>query len=276
MIRLALLTFVAVVVGLGILAVVLAGRVPRGDRVWAVDHAVPARISRAGDAFRIDDLRDFAYGEDGTMTPRYRTEEVDLDDVRRVWFVLAPFASRWRGLAHSFVSFELEGDRFVAVSVEARREADEAYSLVKGVMRGFELTYVIGTERDLIGLRALRGDTLYMYPSRATPEQARSMFADMMRRAEEVRVEPEFYNTLVHSCSTTLRDHVNRVVEDPLPWGWGVLFPGYSDALALEQGLLDTDLPIDRARARFRIDERARSALANGASFGLALRGEGD
>lgn len=37
---------------------------------------------------------------------------------------------------------------------------------------------------------------------------------------------------------------------ETLPWGWGVLLPGYSDALALEHGMLATDLAVEEARAR--------------------------
>jgi hypothetical protein len=51
-----------------------------------------------------------------------------------------------------------------------------------------------------------------------------------------------------------------------------VLFPGYSDELALEHGLLDTDLDVVRARERFRVDEHARRALESGEDFGRALR----
>ena len=161
------------------------------------------------------------------------------------------------------MSFGLDDGRYLAVSVEARRERGESYSLVGGLTRRFEVTYVIGTESDLIGLRALRGDTLYLYPSHATPAQAQALLADMLRRADELRSRPEFYHTLANNCATNLRDHVNRVVAEPLPYGWGMIFPGYSDELALERGLLATDLPLEQARATYRVDERARAALAD-------------
>lgn len=131
-------------------------------------------------------------------------------------------------------------------------------------MRGFELTYVVGTEEDLLGLRALRGDTLYLYPSVATPEQAGALFLDMMERARALEEDPEFYNTLLNNCTTNLRDHVNRVATTRLPWGWGVLLPGYSDALALEHGLLDAGPTLEDARRRFRADGRIREAMAAG------------
>lgn len=251
------------VVGALLLAVGLSRRRPRTDRDWATDHARPARPTFHNGRVRLHDLRDFDHTGPGSFVERYRDVEVALDDVERAWLVLAPFARpRWRPLAHTFVSFQLAGHRFVAVSVEARRETDEPYSLVGGMLRRFEVTYVVGTERDLMGLRALRGDALYLYPSRATPDQARALFREVLERANHLRTDPEFYHTLTNNCATNLRDHVNAVVSDPLPWGWGVVFPGLLDRLALGHGLLDTTLSVERMRAHYRVDARVVEALA--------------
>ena len=247
------------------LVIVVSAGPPRSDRVWSPDQAVQPRISFSGRSVRIDSLRDFRHAPGGALETRYRDAVFPLADVRALWFALAPFANAWTGLAHTFVSFELADGRHLAISVEARREVGESYSLVGGLTRHFETTYVVGTEPDLLGLRALRGDVLYLYPSRATPQQAQSMLIDMLRRAQTLRSEPEFYNTLTNNCATDLRKHVNRVATEPLPLGWAVLFPGYSDELALERGLLATDLPLEQARTRYRVDERVREALATGA-----------
>jgi len=268
-------------IGISIAGVVLLGlawfltagqKRPLAERDWATDHARMIRTEMLEDRVRLHDLRDFDWSAPKESQEGYRTADYELADVRHVWFVLAPFAERWRGLAHSFMSFEFSNDRFLAVSVEARRESGEEYSLLRGVWRGFETTYVVGTERDLIGQRAIRGDTLFLYPSRATAAQARELFVDMMRRADSLREDPEWYNTFLNNCTTNLRDHVNRIASDPLPWGWGILMPGYSDALALGHGLLDTDLDIDAARMRFRVDPLAREAIEDGEAFGRNVR----
>lgn len=247
---------------------------PLSARDWATDHARMIRSEISADRVRVHDLRDFDWSAPQGAQENYRTETFALDDVRQVWFVLAPFAKRWRGLAHSFISFEFSDDRFLAVSVEARRQSGETYSLLRGVWRGFETTYVVGTERDLIGQRAIRGDTLFLYPSRATPAQARELFVDVMRRADSLRDRPEWYNTFLNNCTTNLRDHVNRIASDPLPWGWGIVLPGYSDALALGHGLLDTNLDIAAARERFRVDPLARAAVGTGDAFGRTIRAQ--
>ncbi len=253
-------------------AVTAGRRVPSSDRSWAPDHARSVRVEWARGAVILHDVRDFAWSGPTDFIERYRTERVEPDDVRAVWFILAPFARQWRGLAHNFVSFEFRGDRFLAVSAEARREAGEPYSLVRGLWRGFETIYVVGTEQDLVGLRALRGDPLYLYPTRATPREARALFIDMMRRAEALRHEPEFYHTVRNNCNTNLRDHVNTIAPGTLPRGPGILLPGYSDAVAIRHGLIGTPLGVSEARRRFRVDERARQLVGTGDDFGRLLR----
>ncbi|MCI0435280.1 MAG: hypothetical protein L0271_16810 [Gemmatimonadetes bacterium] len=62
---------------------------------------------------------------------------------------------------------------------------------------------------------------------------------------------------------------MNRIAPEPIPYDWRVL-PGYSDALALERGLLDTGLPLEPARARFRGNQRV--AAHAGADFSRRIR----
>lgn len=253
----------------------VALRSPSNDRLWSPDHARLPQISIGEDIVDIQGMRDFRHGPGDVAQVRYTDGSYPLAEVQRVWFVLAPFASRYRGLAHSFLSFEFADGRFVAVSVEARREAREKYSLLGGLFRAFEITYVVGTEEDLLGARAVRGDTLFLYPSVATPEQAKAIFVDMMERARRTQESPEFYQTLFNNCTTNLRDHINRATPAQLPWGWGILLPGFSDALALREGLLDTSLDLEQARARFRVDTQVRRVLAEGGEdFGRRIRGQ--
>ena len=243
-------------------------RVPRADRDWAPDHAVPAQIHLTPEDAKIQRLRDFRHRTTGVPVEAYRDEVVALDDVRRVWLVVAHFSRAWRGLAHVLLSFELAGGRYIAISIEARRRRGQPYSIIGGFLRRFEVTYVVGTESDLLGARAVAGERLHLYPIKAEPEQARALFLDMLLGAEARRRFPAFYHTVAHNCATVLREHVNRVLPDRLPFGRAVIFPGYADGVALARGLLDTDLPLESARTRFRVDERVRLALDAGRQGG--------
>lgn len=234
---------------------------PSHERRWVPEQAVLPQVTITGDTARVAGLRDFAHTSDTTAVRRYVRRTYDLRRIRRVWYVLSPFNPDWRGPAHSFFSFEFEGGEFVSVSVEARREVGEAFSTWRGALRQYELIVVVGSERDLVGLRAVTwDDPVYLYPGRATPAQARTLFVALLRRAEALERQPEFYNTLTNNCTTNLLDAVNAVRERPIAYGLPVLLPGYSDQLAYEEGLIDTDLPLDRARVAFRINERAMAA----------------
>lgn len=246
---------------------------PSHERAWVPEQAVLPRVTFRGDTVEVAHLRAFRHTSDSTFDARRETQTYDLRTVETVWYVLSPFNPDWRGPAHSFLSFGFADGRYLAVSVEARREAGEAYSTVKGALRQYELIVVLGDERDLVGLRAVTwDDPVYLYPGRATPAQARTILEALLRRAAAVEARPEFYHTLTNNCTTNLLDAVNAAREEPIAVGPRVLVPGYSDALAHELGLLDTDLPLDEARRRFRINERA-AAAAGAADFSAAIRG---
>lgn len=231
---------------------------PSHARTWVPEHARLPYAEIDGSIVRIRDVRNFRYDSTAAPIPAYETRTYDLDSLESVWFVLTPFARDWRGPAHAFLSFGFAGSQYVAVSVEARREAGESYSMLGGMLKRYELAYIIGDERDLIGNRVLvQDDDVYVYPVRATPAQARALFEDILGRANELHTQPEFYGTLRNNCTTAILDHVNRIASRPIRLGPRTLLPGYSDALALDLGLLDTELPIEEARRLFHVNARA-------------------
>jgi hypothetical protein len=237
-------------------------RRPTHGRSWRVEQAILPHVVIEDQTILIQNVRDFVFRSAKDWTPGYRDHTYQLDQLERVWLVLAPFLRDWRGPAHSFLSFGFRDGRYVSISVEARREAGQRFSLWKGALRQFELMYVIGEERDLIGQRAVLWNTpLYLYPIRATPAQVQSVFLHMVRRAQALEQQPAFYHTFTNNCTTNILDAVNAIAPTPIPYGLKVLLPGYGDSLAYERGLIDTDLPLDEARATFQINQSAKAAL---------------
>jgi hypothetical protein len=55
------------------------------------------------------------------------------------------------------------------------------------------------------------------------------MLVDMLKRANQLAEQPEWYNTLTNTCTTSIVHHVNRLAPDKVPFSYKVLFPGYSD-----------------------------------------------
>lgn len=245
---------------------------PSNTRDWSLGQDRLPRAVFRGDAVAIHDLRNFSYDTLGNPVGlAYETRTYDLAGLQTVWFVLAPFEPENRGPAHSFLSFGFADSQYVSISVEARKENAESYSILKGMLKQYEIMYVIGDERDLVRLRVARGDDVYLYPIRTSPAKARALFTRMLTHANDLHAEPEFYNTLTNNCTTNILDHVNSIASKKIPYGREVLLPGYADELAGELGLLDSDLSIQEARRRFRINNRARGAFHDPA-FSHAIR----
>lgn len=235
---------------------------PSHARRWATDQSVLPAAEFAGSRVTIHGVRNFRWSSATDFVPAWEDRSYPLDQVATAWYVLVPFSGRWRGPAHAFVSFGFDDGRYLAISVEARREAGEPYGVVAGLLRRFELLYVIGDERDLIGRRAVYdGSEVFVYPIRASREAVRHVFVAMLERANALRERPEFYNTVSNNCTLNLVRHVNALRPGRIPSSWRIVLPGYSDAVALGLGLIDTTGTIADARARFRINERARAAL---------------
>jgi hypothetical protein len=268
-VKIALLAVLCVVLIIGVAT--WARRRPSHQRAWVGEQAVLPSVSLSDDRVHVRNVRDFTYRTGSDFTPAYRDRMYDLDRLRRVWFGLSPFNRDWRGPAHAFLSFEFSDGQYVGVSVEARRQVGEKYSLWKGALRQYELIYVIAEERDLVGVRVVKDDPVYLYPMRATPDQARALFVRMLRRAREVEQRPEFYNTFSNNCTTNILDPVNQIADKDIPFGLEILLPGYSDKLAHERGLIDTDLPLEQARTRFEVNERARAAI-HAPDFSVRIR----
>jgi hypothetical protein len=240
-------------------ALLLAMRQPRNDRDWSPDQRLLPTASVRGDIVEIRNVRNFRYRGEHDFEPRYETRTYDLRKLDSVWFMVERFGTK-PGIAHTLLSFGF-GDEFVAVSAEIRKEKGESYSPWRGLLREYELTYVIGDERDLIGLRTnQRRDEVYLYPMRTTPERMRQAFLGMLARANDLAAKPEFYNTLTNTCTTNIVRHVNDVVPGRVPFSFKVLLPAWSDRLAYDLGLIATDRPFDEVRSSHRIDRIAQSA----------------
>jgi len=230
---------------------------PSNDRDWNRDQALLPYAEIEGDAVQMHNIRNFTYRSTDDYDIAYYDKTYNLDNLESLWYVVEPF-SDWKGAAHTFLSFGFKGSEFVGISVEIRKEKGEKFSSLWGLFKQYELMYVIGDEQDLIKLRSnFRKDDVYVYPVRAPKDKIQQLFVSMVERANQLQKKPEFYNTLTNTCTTNIVRHINAISPKRVPLSFKVLFPGYSDELAYDLGLLDTDLPFEQARTRYRINERA-------------------
>lgn len=252
---------VVLLLAAGVLAFSLFGPQPSNGRDWTRDQERLPWAEFSGRRVTVHNVRHARYRSVADYDVAWEARSYDLDRLRSAWFLVEPFGRDWEGPAHTLMSFGFEGDDYLAVSAEIRKERGEEFSPWKGLLRQYEIMYVAGDERDLIQLRTNhRRDPVYLYPVRAPRERIEQMFVSMLRRANRLREEPEHYNTLTNTCTTNIVRHVNELVPGRVPWSYKVLLPGYSDELAYELGLIDTGLPFAAAKRRFRIDDDALRA----------------
>jgi hypothetical protein len=262
---------------LGLLTLIFATQViikPSNDREWTTDQQVLAHADINANLVTIHNIRNFQYRTVDDYTPNYYDRVFDLDKIKKVWYVVEPF-SGVPGSAHTFLSFEFEGNQFVAISVEIRKENGEKYNPIKGLFNQYELMYVIADERDVIKLRTnYRKDLVYLYPAKTTKEKMQQLFLDMVARANHLKDHAEFYNTITNTCTTNIVRHVNAISPERIPkFRWQILFPRESDRLAYRLGLIDTNLPLEKARERYLINKRAIK-YAEDYDFSVKIRGD--
>ena len=245
---------------------------PSQSRNWSPDLATLAHAEIEGDKVTVYNIRNFAYQTETEYTPRYYNKSFDLERIKKVYYAVVPFGSV-PGIAHTFVSFEFEEDQFLAISIEVRKQVGEDYSIPRGLVKPYELIYVVGDENDIIKLRTnyRKGEDVHLYPVRARKEVLQAVFLDYMNRVNQLYAKPEFYNIFTKTCTTDIVDVVNRASGYRIPLSYKYFLPAFSDEYALEQGLLDTNLSIDEARAYFSINKRAQT-YGHDPDFSLKIR----
>ena len=263
------LTLVVVVFSIDIWLGTALQRQASNNRNWKPEHARLASVQFDGESVMINGVRNFSYDDDGSIEKaNYETQIYDLSELQGLWFGVQPFLSDVLG--HSFLSFEFEDGVFLVLSVEARQEIGEPYSVIGGLMRQFELIYVWADERDVIGLRShIRKDNVHLYRIQAPLEEIRSYLIKQLMRTNNLIVTPAFYNTLTQNCTTSLFE-MSNVPALKRYSDYRVLFPGYAHRLLHELEAIDTGVGPEEAYARALIDHQRADIMDP--AFSTAIR----
>jgi hypothetical protein len=243
---------------------------PSNDRDWQPDVAKVAWAEVQGDRLIVHNVRNFDYRSETDFTPRYEDRDYDLSKLRG----FDMFVSYWGSpaIAHTIVSWDFQGSLPLAISIETRKSKGQEYSAIKGFFRHYEIIYVAADERDIVRLRTnYRGEDVYLYRIKATPEQARALLMDYVATMNSLVRTPEFYNALVDNCTTSIRQHVKHVDANVPPFDWRMLANGYGDQMLYERGRIDTRLPFAELRAKSHINAKAK-ALDQDPGFSQGIR----
>jgi hypothetical protein len=234
---------------------------PSNDRQWRQEEAVLPYADIDGDRITVHNIRSFAYRTETDYTPAYYDKTYDLRELDSVDLI----AVHWMGpdIAHIMLSFGFAGRDFLSISIEARKEQGEGYSTLDGFFRHFELYYVVGDERDLIGVRAIHRkdppEDVYLFRVQAPPDAVRRLFLEYFRQINSLRDRPQFYNSLTTNCTSTIWMNA-KVNPNHLPFSWKIILSGHVPEYLYENGRLDTSVPFEELRRRGHINALAQQA----------------
>ena len=154
----------------------------------------------------------------------------------------------------------MAGAEPVAVSIEVRNEVGERFDPLRGLYRHFELAYVAGDERDIVGVRTRhRGEEVLLYRTTASPEAARRLFRVYAGRMNAVAAQPEFYNLFSNNCKVNIVRYANAAGRTGR-WDIRHLVNAWSDRYLYDAGMVDTSIPFARLRELSRISTVAVAA----------------
>ena len=253
-----------IVLSIGAFVVVLVGWLslkPSNNRDWQPDVAETAWAEINGNQVVIHNLRNCDYRSEFDYTPHWETRTVDLSNLRGIDIFITYWGSPW--IAHPIVSFDFGEQGHVALSIETRKEVGRTYSAIRGFFRYYELIYTISDERDVVRLRTnfRHGEDVYLFHTRATPEQARVIFLDYLAGANRLRDHPEWYNALTNNCTTNIVPYVADARKTKPRFDYRILLNGKADEMMFERGDIATDnLPLAELKENAHINPAAQAA----------------
>jgi len=233
---------------------------PSNTRDWAEDQLLLPTATITDTSISFKNIRDFSYSSENEYEIRYYDKTFNFTDLTSVDYIVVPFGSI--GGAHTFLSFGFNNEEYIAISVEIRKEKEETFSAIKGLLRNYELMYVVASEEDVIKLRTNhRNNDVYLYPTKGAQTTKIALLKDIAKRINELHETPEFYNTALNNCTTNIARHINNVngKEYQIPWNLNLLLPEHSDKYAIKKNFLDVDdtQPIEALREKYYISNKA-------------------
>ena len=231
---------------------------PSHDREWRPEVAVMPRAFIDGDRVRITGVRNFDYVSRNDFTVRWEEREVLLSHLTALDFYVSYFSEGPVG--HTFVSFVFDNAPPLSISIETRPEVGESFAPIASLFKQFELIYVVGDERDLVGVRTNhRREPVYLYRLNASADDARRLLLVYLARINELADQPEFYHLLTNSCTINIVRYANAAGRTGR-FDIRHLLNGLVDSYLYHSGRVDTTVPFSELRRRSLINAAAQAA----------------
>jgi hypothetical protein len=92
------------------------------------------------------------------------------------------------------------------------------------------------------------------------PDNGRRLFLEYVLKINQLKDQPEFYNTLTTNCTTDVWSLARALSATQVPLDWRVLLSGYFPEYAYDLGSLDARVPFAELKAQSLINEEAHAA----------------
>lgn len=229
-------------------------RKPTHNRVWELGQEKLARIEIKNSRAKIINFRNFDWMGNNLANINYSQEIFDLEKISGMDLAISHF-SKFEGMAHVFIVFRFEDNNNIVISVESRREKGEHYSPLLGLFREFEIIYVVGSERDIVGLRTdIRKEKVKLYPVSLKKEEAKRLLLLIAKDINNIYTNPAFYNTFLNNCANVITRKIEHILNIKIPFGWGTFLPGYIDKVFYKLKLIPADKPFEEIKNYYQID----------------------
>jgi hypothetical protein len=215
---------------------------PSNERAWSPECSRLATATVEGDRVTLHNYRVLEPGPDGALRQHYVDQTVDLRELVHTDLIMSYWGPTQVG--HALVSFEFSDGRSVAASIEVRRRAGQrGFDMVGSLFRNFELIYVVGNERALVGPGILDDyHRIYLYRTNMSPERSRALFLRYATTLNELAARPQWYNAVTDNCTTRIYSHL-REIPSPPRFSMTVLLNGYLPEYIYRNGSLDNSMP---------------------------------
>jgi hypothetical protein len=231
---------------------------PSHEREWRPDVAVMPRATIDGDRVRITGVRNFDYRSRDDFTARHEEREVSLAHLTGLDF----FISYWMPgpVGHTFLSFTFDNSPPLNISIETRPEVHEGFDPLASLFKKYELIYVVGEERDIVGVRTnFRGEDVYVYRLRISAEIARQLLRVYLERINQLADRPEFYHLLSNSCTINIVRYANLIGRSG-DFDLRHYLNGWVDRYFYDTRLLTTEFHFSELRRRSRVDPAVKAS----------------
>lgn len=245
-----------------IILILFSLKTASNDKNWNPDQQILTYSNISENQIQIYNIRNISYQTKDNFHVKHYNKTFNLKDLETLDYMIEELEG-FPGFAHTLLSFGFKNNSYISVSVEIRKETHESYHPVSGLLKEYELMYVIADEKDVINLRAnYRNDTVYLYPIKISKESLDKLFISMLEKTNQLKEKPEFYNTLTSTCTTNLAELASKNTNETFfKYHYQILLPRYSDELLLKKDLIKTNLTnIEDVRNYFKINKQARKA----------------